>query len=86
MQLRGNGLKAWFGWPSDPVLEQDQAAWFAAGDLAGEKRAAEAMQVEAFSSVPYIPLGQWSQPTAFRADLTGFVRGANPVFWGVRRS
>lgn len=84
VQLRGNGLKAWFGWPSDPVLEQDQAAWFAAGDLAGEKRAAEAMQVEAFSSVPYIPLGQWSQPTAFRADLTGFVRGANPVFWGVR--
>jgi peptide/nickel transport system substrate-binding protein len=84
-QLRGNGLKAWFGWPTDPALDEQRAAWFNAPDLAGQKRAAEAMQLEAFRAVPYIPLGQWSQPTAFRSDLTGFVRGSNPVFWGVRR-
>jgi peptide/nickel transport system substrate-binding protein len=84
-QLRGNGLRAWFGWPTDPALDEQRAAWFAAPDLAGQKAAAAAMQMEAFRSVPYIPLGQWSQPTAFRSDLTGFVRGSNPVFWGVRR-
>jgi peptide/nickel transport system substrate-binding protein len=35
--------------------------------------------------VPYIPLGQWSQPTAYRSDLTGFLRASNPLFWNVRR-
>jgi peptide/nickel transport system substrate-binding protein len=84
-QLRGNGLKAWFGWPTDPELERLREVWFAAADLAGQQRAAAAMQEAAFRSVPYIPLGQWSQPTAYRADLTGFVKGSNPLFWGVRR-
>jgi peptide/nickel transport system substrate-binding protein len=84
-QLRGNGPKAWFGWPTDPALEAARAAWFAAPDLAAQKKAAEQMQRAAFESVPYIPLGQWSQPTAFRSDLTGFVRSSNPLFWGVRR-
>ena len=68
------------------MLDERRADWFNAPDLAGQKRAADAIQAEAFRAVPYIPLGQWSQPTAFRADLTGFVRGANPVFWGVRRA
>ncbi|WP_158742882.1 ABC transporter substrate-binding protein [Acidisphaera sp. L21] len=85
-QLRGNGLKAWFGWPTDPALDEQRVAWFNAPDLAGQKRASEAMQLEAFRAVPYIPLGQWSQPTAYRSDLTGFVKGSNPVFWGVRRA
>lgn len=84
-QLRGNGLKAWFGWPTDPELERLREVWFTAPDLAGQKRAAEAMQVAAFRSVPYIPLGQWSQPTAYRSDLTGFLRSSNPLFWNVRR-
>ena len=85
-QLRGNGLKAWFGWPTDPALDAARAEWFSAPDLAAQQRAAAAMQLEAFQSIPYIPLGQWSQPTAFRSDLTGFVKGSNPVFWGVRRA
>ncbi len=83
-QLRGNGLKAWFGWPTDPELERLRDAWFRAPDLASQKRIAADLQREAFQEVPYIPLGQWSQPTAFRSDLTGFVHGSNPVFWGVR--
>ena len=84
-ELRGNGLQAWFGWPTDPKLETLREDWFHAVDLAAQKTVAEHMQLEAFQEVPYIPLGQWSQPTAFRTDLTGFVRSSNPLFWGVRR-
>jgi peptide/nickel transport system substrate-binding protein len=84
--LRGNGLKAWYGWPTDPLLDTLADDWFRAPDLAAQKQAAQQMQVEAFKSVPYIPLGQWAQPTAFRADLTGFLHSANPLFWGVRRT
>jgi peptide/nickel transport system substrate-binding protein len=43
------------------------------------------VQAEAFRTVPYIPLGQWSQPTAFRSDLTGMLQSANRLFWNVRR-
>ncbi|MDR3537474.1 MAG: ABC transporter substrate-binding protein [Acetobacteraceae bacterium] len=84
-QLRGNGARAWYGWPTAPALETAREAWFAADDLAAQKAAAEQAQQAAFDAVPYIPLGQWSQPTAFRSDLSGFVRGSNPLFWGVRR-
>ena len=34
--------------------------------------------------VPYVPLGQYFTPTAYRAGLTGIVPGM-PAFWGVRR-
>ena len=29
---------------------------------------------------------QWSQPTAHRSDLEGFVKASTHVFWGVRRA
>jgi peptide/nickel transport system substrate-binding protein len=83
--LRGNGRKGWFGWPTSPGLEQLRGAWFDAPDLAGQKQVAEAIQREALSEVPYIPVGQWFQPIARRASLTGIVHSTNPLFWGVRR-
>ena len=39
---------------------------------------------EAFQDVPYIPLGQYFQPTAYQANLTGVLHGS-PVFWNIRR-
>lgn len=85
-QLRGNGLKAWFGWPTEPKLDVLSDDWFHAPDRPAQREIAARMQQAAFAAVPYIPLGQWSQPTAHRADLTGFVRSSNPLFWGVRRN
>jgi peptide/nickel transport system substrate-binding protein len=61
-------------------------AWFKADDLATQKRIASEMQGVAFEEVPYIPLGQWPQPTAFRSNLNGLLKSANPLFWNVRRS
>ena len=86
VQLRGNGPKAWFGWPDVPDLERLREAWFRAPTLAEQQAIAREMQRAAFDAVPYVPLGQWSQPTAFRADLTGFVKASTHVFWGVRRA
>jgi len=36
--------------------------------------------------VPYIPLGQIFQPTAFRSDIQGHVNGPFALFWSVHRS
>ncbi len=84
--LRRNGKKGWFGWPTNPKIEGLRADWFNAPDLASEKKVCEQIQLEAFNDVPFIPTGQIYYPTAFRNDLTGFVRCAQILFWGVRRT
>jgi peptide/nickel transport system substrate-binding protein len=83
--LRGSGPKAWYGWPSDEKLESLRADWFDAPDLRSQKAIAEQVQIRAFEVVPYIPLGQIFQPTAFRPDIKDIVKAAFPLFWGVRR-
>jgi peptide/nickel transport system substrate-binding protein len=83
--LRGSGKKAWFGWPTDERLETLREAWFDAPDLAAQKVIAAQIQVRAFDTVPYIPLGQIYQPTAYRSDIKDVVPAAIPLFWGVRR-
>jgi peptide/nickel transport system substrate-binding protein len=84
--LRGNGRKGWFGWPTDPKLEALRVDWFNAPDLTAQKKICEQIQLDAWQSIPFMPLGQIFQPTAFRTDLTGFVECANVLFWGVRRT
>src|SRR5437764_1112297 len=36
--IRANGEKAWFGWPTDPKIEELIDAWFKAPDLAAQKK------------------------------------------------
>jgi peptide/nickel transport system substrate-binding protein len=83
--LRGNGAKAWFGWPTDEKLEQLRDAWFDATDLKSQKSLAEQIQRQGLETLPYIPLGQFFQPTAFRSDIKDIVKAMYPLFWGVRR-
>jgi peptide/nickel transport system substrate-binding protein len=42
------------------------------------------MQRQCFIDVPYIPLGLFFQPTAYRSNLTGIIQGP-PLFWNVKR-
>lgn len=85
ISLRANGDKAWFGWPDDPKLEALRDSWFAAPDTAAQAAICAQMQAEAFQSVPYIPLGQYLQPTAYRANLDGVPSGF-ALFWTVRKA
>jgi peptide/nickel transport system substrate-binding protein len=84
--LRGNGKKAWFGWPTDDRLEVLRAAWFDAPDLTSQKAITEQIQRQALETLPYIPLGQYFQPTAFRSDIKDIQPGMFPLFWSVRRA
>ena len=81
--LRGNGRAAAPGWASSPTIERLRDGWFQA-DATGQKRLAEQIQLQAFEDVPYVPLGQQFQQTAFRSDLRGILPGA-PVFWNIER-
>jgi peptide/nickel transport system substrate-binding protein len=82
--LRGNGDAAWFGWPTIPQIEALRAEWFDAPDLAAQQAVARKIQEVAFQEVPYLPLGQYFQATAYRRGLTGVLKGL-PLFWNVQR-
>jgi peptide/nickel transport system substrate-binding protein len=82
--LGGNGEKAWFGWPTDAKIEQLRADWVFAEDDAARRRLAAEIQEEAFQSVPYVPLGQFAIPTAYR-NITGVVAAPVLVTWNVAK-
>jgi peptide/nickel transport system substrate-binding protein len=83
--VRGSGDKAWFGWPTDAKLEELRDAWFAAGDAAASKKAADAVQAEAFSFVPYVPTAQFILPTAYRTNLSGLIIAPVTFMWNVEK-
>ena len=78
--LRGNGLDGWFGWPTDAKMEQLRNDWFTAPDVAAQKKVGEEMQALAFQDVPYLPIGEYFQPTVYSKKLTGVLKGL-PIFW-----
>ena len=84
LMLRANGASAWFGWPEDRDIESLRDQWFAAPDLDSQKRIAVALQTRAFETVPYVPLGQYFQPTAYRTSLRDMT-GSFATFWNVRK-
>jgi peptide/nickel transport system substrate-binding protein len=81
----GNGLAAWFGWPTSAKIEALRGDWYDAPDAAAQKKATDAIQLAAFEEVPYIPLGQYFQPIALRDGLTGIIDSPFPIFWNVRK-
>ena len=82
--LRANGASAWFGWPEDARIEQLRDDWFAAPDLAAQQRIAADLQRRAFEVVPYVPLGQYFQATAYRTSLSHVLSGFS-IFWNVKK-
>ncbi len=85
LPLRGNGLDAFPGWPTAPKLEALRQDWLAASDLATQQAIARKIQLQAMEDAPILPLGLYYQPTAYRADLTGMLKGL-PLFTNLRRA
>jgi peptide/nickel transport system substrate-binding protein len=84
--IRGNGAEAWFGWPSDPVMEGMRDRWMDTLDPAEQRSLDQQIQARAFESVPFIPLGQYLPPAAWRKNLSGLLKGPIPVFWNVSKA
>ena len=81
-----NGLSANTGWPTDNKLEELRLKWLDTGDLAAQQAIARQIQEQAFVSLPFIPLGQWSSPSAYSYKLTGVIHSPFTLFWNVRRA
>jgi len=83
--LRAHGQAAFAGWPDSPALEAMREEWLTAPDLDAQRAIARRIQAQAFQDLPYIPLGQFFQPTAWRRNITGVLKGPT-LFWNIRRA
>jgi peptide/nickel transport system substrate-binding protein len=84
--LRGAGEQGWFGWPTSPKLRTLREDWLDALDLPAQRQIAIEIQRTVWDEVPYIPVGQWALPIAYRTRLTGIGRCPYPVFWNVAKA
>ena len=84
--IRADGLAAFDGWPTSPRIEALRAAWLDTGNIDEQRRICAELQVQLWQDVPYIPMGEYWQATAYRKDLLDVLSGCFPLFYGVRRS
>jgi peptide/nickel transport system substrate-binding protein len=84
--IRADGLAAYDGWPTSPRIEALRAAWLEAGNIDEQRRICVELQLQLWQDVPYIPMGEYWQSTAYRKDLLDVQPGCFPVFYGVRRA
>lgn len=84
--IRGKGVDGgFFGWPADPEMERLRAAFARETDPAKQKELAQAAHDRAYLMLPYIPLGLYIQPPAYRNNISGFVEAPAMVFWNVEK-
>ena len=68
--LRGNGKDGIMGWPTSPRIEDLRNEWFAAPDLAAQKKACEQLQLQAFqdASPHSAGAGAWADRASRRSE------------------
>ncbi len=83
--LRGTGAAAYYGWPTDPAIEELRTRWIYATDPAEGKQLVGAIQTQAFTTAAQVPLGQYFQSAAWRSNITGHLKAQPPLFWNVKK-
>ncbi|MBV9782204.1 MAG: ABC transporter substrate-binding protein [Acidisphaera sp.] len=81
LQLQGNA--SYPGWATSERIPALRAQWLQAATLDEQQRLCREIQRVAFEEVPFFPLGQYKQPTAYRKRITGVLDGT-ATFWNVR--
>ena len=73
----------WFGWPCDAKTEELRSAYIRAAEEGPSRAALEALHRQLWETLPDIPVGQYTQPTAWRSNVTGVLRAHLMVFWNI---
>jgi peptide/nickel transport system substrate-binding protein len=86
--ISGRGKNGgWFGWADDPKIEAMRDEFARASNPEDQKKIATEIQKDAYDQVLYLPLGQYTIPSAWRKSLTGVLDGpATPIFWNIDKS
>ena len=83
--VRGIGRAGTFGWPESARLEELRNQFLDATTVEEQKRITRDLQLQAFQDVPYVPLGAYNQPFAYKRTLTGMLNSF-PVFYNIQKS
>jgi peptide/nickel transport system substrate-binding protein len=83
--IRGIGRAGTFGWPESRAIEGLRDQFLDASSPEEQKRITREIQLQAFQDVPYVPLGAYSQPFAYRRTITGMLNSF-PVFYNIRKA
>jgi peptide/nickel transport system substrate-binding protein len=78
--------KAWAGWPCDAEAERLRGAVVDAPDDASRKLAIEILHRRLAEVQPYRVLGQFDQPYARRANVTGVLSAPVMLFWNIEKN
>ena len=82
--IRADGKEPINGWADSPRIEELRAAWLDTADLERQKRICADLQKQLWEDVPFIPMGEYWQATAYRKRLTDILPGCFATFYGVR--
>ncbi len=83
ISVAASGDDAWFGWPEDERIEQLRDDFARETDPEAQMAIVEELQEYLYEFVPYIPTGQYYQPTAYRDNVSGVLEAPVPFFWNI---
>ncbi len=75
---------AW-GWPTDPETEALRLKFATATDMAARKALAAQIQVRAYDQVLYLPLSQFTAPSAWRNSLEGVLKSPVMLLYNIEK-
>ena len=75
----------WFGWACDETLEKIRLEYLDADSDAKRKDVIDRYQARFYDTVPYVPLGQFVGPVAYRKELKGVVQDIMLNFWNIEK-
>jgi len=76
----------WFGWPCDEELENIRLEFFTAATPEEQKAVVDRLQARFYEVVPYLPVGQFLAPIAYRNNLSGVLDTVRLVLWNIEKS
>jgi len=83
---RGLGPKGYPGNNDDPTLEAAITDWIEATSDADRLARLGKVHMRLWDTTPIVPVASYSQYTAFRSDLKGYIRSTVPMPWNIKRS
>jgi len=79
--------KAWPGWPCDEAHQMLIDSFAYAQSKKEQQRIADEIQASAYQLVPYVSIGLWYNPIAYRKNLSGVLSvPGSRVFWNIAKS
>jgi peptide/nickel transport system substrate-binding protein len=83
--VSANCDKAWFGWPCDAEVEKLRLAWPFEPEAGKRREIVDALQRRLYDIGSFAVVGQYTMPTAYRSNVTGFIPSPALVLWNIEK-